>query len=282
VTCQSTGTKGNHACPLSPSRVTFITSPEMLSAFYGMDGLSGTETGTGIFEQAGRGLQNMNDQRQSAPSGAVWKIGQVYVTAAICLALGVTLGYLFRGSASRADATPAPNAQSAASTSAPQMPTLEQMNQMALKKAEPLLNKLQSDPNNPELLAQVGRIYESAHQFKEAADYYGKSLAANPKNVTIRNEMASCLYYTGDSDGALKQLERSLKDDPKDANALFNLGMIRWQGKKDASGAVTAWEQLLKMNPNLEGEKKAQVQRLIADANQHSNLAEAVTSKSKE
>jgi hypothetical protein len=37
----------------------------------------------------------------------------------------------------------------------------------------------------------------------------------------------------GDVDGALQQLTQATTDDPKDANSFFNLGMIRWQGKKD-------------------------------------------------
>ena len=78
--------------------------------------------------------------------------------------------------------------------------------------------------------------------------------------------MASSLYYSGDVDGALKQLQTSLTYDPKDAQSLFNLGMIRWRGKQDTKGAITAWEQLLKLNPALEENKKSQVQKLIADA----------------
>jgi len=159
------------------------------------------------------------------------------------------------------------------------MPTLEQMKQMADKQAQPLLAKLQNDPKNPDLLAGVGSIYESAHQFKEAADYYEKSLAIKPEKVAVRNEMASCLYYAGDVDGALKQLAQSLKDDPKNADSLFNLGMIRWQGKNDVSGAVTAWKQLLRLNPNLEEQKKAQVQRLIADATQHDSMPQEAKNK---
>jgi cytochrome c-type biogenesis protein CcmH/NrfG len=199
-----------------------------------------------------------------------WTSRQVYVSAAICLALGVTLGYLFRGSGTSSIPRSAPAAtQPDMNASSPSMPSLEQMKHMADKQAEPLLAKLQSDPRNPSLLAQVGRIYESTHQFKEAADYYHKALAIDPRNVIIRNEMASCLYYTGDVDGALQQLEQSLKDDPKNADSLFNIGIIRWQAKNDAAGAVTAWKQLLKLNPDLEDQKKAQVNKLIADAGQH-------------
>ncbi|HEX8817218.1 MAG TPA: tetratricopeptide repeat protein, partial [Terriglobales bacterium] len=201
----------------------------------------------------------------------------------ICLALGLALGYLFRGSqtqattASAATSTqtgqtgmpPAMAAQAAQGQGQPpQMPSLEQMKAMALKKAEPLIAQLKTDPNNADLLKQVARIYESTHQFKDAADYLGKAVAVNPKDVATRGEMASCLYYSGDVDGAIDQLQQALKVDPKDANSLFNLGMIRWKGKNDSKGAVEAWDQLLKSNPNLENAKKSQVQKLMAEAKQ--------------
>ena len=68
------------------------------------------------------------------------------------------------------------------------------------------------------------------------------------------------------ADGAIQQLEKSLSYDSKDANSLFNLGMIRLQAKNDPSGAVTAWQQLLKLNPTLAENKKAAVEKLIAQA----------------
>ena len=149
------------------------------------------------------------------------------------------------------------------------MPSLEEMKRMADKKAEPLLEKLKSDPNNSDLLVEIGKIYNSTHQFKEAVDYYNRALQVDPKNVAIRTEMASCLYYSGDIDGAISQLQQSLSNDPKDANSLFNLGMIMWQGKKDSKGAVAAWQQLLKSNPQLSADHKATVQKLMADVQMH-------------
>jgi len=145
------------------------------------------------------------------------------------------------------------------------MPSLDDMKHMADKKAEPLLEKLKADPNNHDLLEQVGKIYQATHQFKEAAGYYERALKTEPKNTAIRTEMASCLYYNGDIEGALDQLQQGLRDNPKDANSLFNLGMIKWQGKQDAKGALSAWRQLLKTNPQLSAERKAQVEKLIAD-----------------
>jgi len=145
------------------------------------------------------------------------------------------------------------------------MPTIEQMKQMADKKAAPLLEKLKSDRYNSDLLIEVGKIYNSTHQFKEAAGYYDKALQVTPNNVAIRTEMASCLYYSGDVDGAISQLQQSLRYDPKDANSLFNLGMVKWQGKKDGKGALAAWQLLLKSNPQLSADRKATVEKLMAD-----------------
>ena len=200
---------------------------------------------------------------------ASWKTSQVYAMAVVCLVVGLVLGYLFRGSASPA-AKPS-QAQEASSTVALagtqlQMPSLEDMKRMADKQAEPLLAKLKTDPKNSELLNQIGTLYKATHQFKEAAGYYQKALDSDPKNVAARTDLASCLFYEGDADGALKQLQQSLSYDPKDANSLFNLGMIRLQAKNDPNGAVTAWQQLLKLNPTLADDRKAAVEKLIAQA----------------
>jgi tetratricopeptide (TPR) repeat protein len=144
------------------------------------------------------------------------------------------------------------------------MPTLEDMKRMADKQAEPLLAKLKTDPNNAELLNQIGNLYRMTHQFQDAASYYNKALEINPKNVGARTDLASCMFYQGDIDGAITQLEKSLTYDPKHAGTLLNLGMVRWKGKGDAAGAIASWNKLLKFYPDFEN--KAVVERLIADA----------------
>ena len=211
----------------------------------------------------------MNDKVQSANQNGKWQSWQVYVMAAVCLLVGVMVGYFVRGSAPVAT-TQASGTQSAPATAAAphqQMPTLDDMKRMADKQAEPLLTKLKTDPNNADLLNQVGNIYRMTHQFQTAATYYQKSLDLNPKNVGPRTDLASCLYYQGDVDGAIAQLEKSLTYDPKHAGTLLNLGLILWKGKNDAVGAVASWQKLLKLYPNYE--HKDTVEKLIAEAKTH-------------
>lgn len=213
-----------------------------------------------------------NELTTQPAAGSALQATHVYAMAVICLMVGLAIGYLFRGSQSAvAPAQSAANTQAnahppaAAGQMGGHMPSLAEMKQMADKKAAPLIEKLKGDPNNKDLLMQAGNIYQATHQFKEAAGYYDKALQVDPKNVAIRTAMASCLYYNGDVDGAIRQLQQALHYDPKDANSLFNLGLIKWQGKQDSQGALAAWRELLKTNPELSADRKATVQKLMAE-----------------
>jgi tetratricopeptide (TPR) repeat protein len=224
----------------------------------------------------------MVEEQNARPAARLgWQPIQLAVMCVVCLTTGVVAGYLLRGSAPAplqapaagavATATPTPAMGEPASQMQTQqmpqkMPTLDDMKRMADTKAAPLLAKLKSDPQNARLQNEIGLIYESAHQFKEAAGYFERSLQDDPKNIGARADYASCLYYTGDVDGALAQLDKSLAYDPKHAGTLMNIGIIKWRGKNDVDGAVAAWEKLLQYHPDYP--QKELVQHMIAQAKQ--------------
>ena len=60
-------------------------------------------------------------------------------------------------------------------------------------------------------------------------------------------------------------MNQVLTQEPNNANALFNIGAIKLNGKKDDKGALAAWKQLLKTNPQLAPDRKAQVEHLIQE-----------------
>jgi len=206
----------------------------------------------------------------SAETSAGLPTSRALSLAGAAAVLGLALGYFWLGPKAKPPAAPVrPAAAAAANMGMPgghPMPTMEQMKAMADVKAAPLLEALKKNPKDAKLLAQTAALYASTHQFKEAATYYKKSLDVDPKNVTTRTELASSLYYSGDVDGALSELQQALKYNPTDVNALFNLGMIKYKGKDDAAGAIAAWQQLLKSHPDLD--RKPAVEQLIAEAQQ--------------
>ena len=206
--------------------------------------------------------------RESA-AGSSLQPKRVLELGAICLLAGLAIGYVCAGSSSTASAA------HTIERAAPQPPgnpagtahpvSLADMKEMADKQAAPLLRKLKSNPNDTAVLAQIGATYHVAHQYSEAAAWYQRAVQSDPGNVNLRTKLAISLYRQGDVDGALAQLNEALKADPKDANALFNVGMIRLQGKADGRGAIAAWRQLLKTNPQLSPDRRGSVEKLIAD-----------------
>ena len=201
----------------------------------------------------------------------------VYAMAIICLLAGLGIGYLMRSSE-----IAVPHAERASIASPhgaiPPGHSLEQWKQMSDQKAAPLLEKLKSNPNDVSLLAQVAALYHTTHRFSEAAEYYKRAVSIDPKNVALRTRLASSLYRNGDIDGAIAQLNTALASDPKDANALYDLGMIKLQGKGDSKGAVAAWQLLLKSNPDLSPDRKAVVMKVMASAMQNVGDQHAVSS----
>lgn len=224
---------------------------------------------------------NTTPEASQQESASGWQAKHVYLMATACLILGVSTGYFLRGSQSPAVNAPvaAPIQQQAAQPqpeNAP--PSLEKMKQMADKAAAPVMEKLQSNPKDFDALNEAGKIYRATHQFQLAADYYQKALAINPKNVAVRTDLASCLYYTGDVDGALAQLDKALSYDPKFFGALLNTGIIKMQAKNDVSGAVASWEKILKTDAT--PEQKQMVKGLIARATKKNQQPADEASKS--
>jgi cytochrome c-type biogenesis protein CcmH/NrfG len=207
-----------------------------------------------------------------AKATTTWTSTQAYAIACICLLMGIAVGYLVRGAGQSAAPVQAqageavPPADAAAMQ---QQPTPEQMKRMADKKAEPLLAQLQSDPNNPQLLAEIGNLYYDTQNYPDAIGYYQKSLALK-EDPNVRTDMGTAYYYSGDADTGLAQFSRTLKEFPNFENALFNTGMVKFQAKMDVNGAIAAWEQMLKANPG--SPRRAEIEKLIANARQHASV----------
>lgn len=141
--------------------------------------------------------------------------------------------FRFRKKSPPVSVQPAANSANSAATHSAVHPalTIDQMKQMADVQASALIEKSKAEPQNTFLLSQIALIYQGAHQFDRATDYYTKALNIDPKEVNARMQLASCLFYSGEVDEALHQLQMILKSDPKNVNALFNLGVIRYKGK---------------------------------------------------
>jgi cytochrome c-type biogenesis protein CcmH/NrfG len=209
----------------------------------------------------------MTDNTQALKGG--WSSVQVYTLSAICLLIGITVGYLFRGSHARPAATAPGTINAGKLPDNPTQPTPEAMKRMADKQVAPLLEQLKSNPNDANTLGQVAHFYMVAQQYNDAATYYQKQVAVKPTAEAYTN-LGNAYYYAGADDKAIDSLNNALKIDPKSVNALYNLGVLKWEAKGDTNGAIDCWQKLLKTN--LDEKRRAQVEKMIARAKQHAKM----------
>lgn len=212
-----------------------------------------------------------NNKKSSATES--WSSTQAYTLAVICLLAGVAGGWLFRGSQPAAVAAQVASANTTPTelgTNPTAQPTPAQMKKMAAVSAGPLLTQLAAEPNNSSLLANIGNVYYDAQQYPEAIDYYRRALQIQPADAAVRTDMATAIWYAGDADTAIAEFNKSLSYEPTKANTLFNLGIVKWQGKMDIPGAIAAWQKLIETNPHYEGKEK--VEELIAQAKKHAGV----------
>jgi tetratricopeptide (TPR) repeat protein len=194
-----------------------------------------------------------------------WTSKQALIIMTLCLLVGITGGWFLRGGQAPADSAkpvaPAPPATTAGP--AAQAPDPARLKQMADQQTAPLLAKLNSDPNNPDLLIGVANLYYDAQQYPIAVDYYSRALKSKPSDAAVRTDMATAYWYMGNADTAIAEFNKALTYAPNNPNTLFNLGLVKWQGKHDAAGAIADWKKLLAANPGYEAKDK--VEQMLAD-----------------
>ncbi|MCM8596595.1 XrtA/PEP-CTERM system TPR-repeat protein PrsT [Accumulibacter sp.] len=148
----------------------------------------------------------------------------------------------------------------------------------ALGILEPILDKIEKDPN---LLALAGQVYLQNGQVDKAGSYFAKASALDPKDPTKRTSLAMISLAKGDSEVAFRDLEQvaagdtgtradmtlitahlqrrefdqalkaiaALEKKQPDNPLTHNLRGTALIGKKDLAGARKSFEKALSLNP---------------------------------
>ncbi len=119
---------------------------------------------------------------------------------------------------------------------------------------------VKKDPNNLPAWVELGNLYFDSDRPKEAVEAYGRYLAAKPDNPDVRTDMGIMYRKMGQFDRALEEFRKAAQSDPKHANSRYNIGIVLLHDKHDMKGAITAWEEYLKVDPNSERAQRIRAQ----------------------
>ena len=126
-----------------------------------------------------------------------------------------------------------------------------------IKTLEDIVKK---DPKNLSAWVELGNLYFDSDQPKEAIEAYGHYLAAKPDNPDVRTDMGIMYRKLGQFDRALEEFRKAAQSDPKHANSRYNIGLVLLHDKQDMNGAIKAWEEYLKVDPNSERAQRIRAQ----------------------
>jgi tetratricopeptide (TPR) repeat protein len=179
------------------------------------------------------------------------KFGVQFAFAFVAAALALTAAASIYRDWAQPERRPAANRPAENQSSLEEAEMLSAMEQLAAK-----------NPQNPDYWSQTANLYYDLGQFDRAAEYYQKSLDVRPGDPRIETDLATCFHYLGRSDKALETLDKVLGYRPHFPQAMYNKGLILISGKNDVGGAIRAWEDLLRHNPDF-AEKEELEQRIF-------------------
>ena len=100
-----------------------------------------------------------------------------------------------------------------------------------------------SYPEAADRLEEQGRHAEAIQSFQRA-------LSLKPRLHGANLFLGVAQFRLNHFDDAIAEFQQTLKSDPKNAQALFNLGVSMLHGKNDPKRALEYWEKLVETNPD--------------------------------
>ena len=98
------------------------------------------------------------------------------------------------------------------------------------------------------LLMTRGMRALEAGDYEEALNSFSDAITLDPDLAEAWHQRAVAKYHSGDTPGAIRDIEETLKREPRDFPALRTLAEIA-AGREDWKGAYAAWQKVLEIDP---------------------------------
>jgi cytochrome c-type biogenesis protein CcmH/NrfG len=184
--------------------------------------------------------------RQKSPEGNFVKKEFTLIVALIALVVGFLGGIFY----SALQSSPTGSVQTTSG-----LPPQQQQQQGGLsnEQARNILSLEQEvavNPTNLNAWTELGNVYFDTNNFPKAIRAYEKSIELSPNNANVLTDLGVMYRRNGQTNKALEAFDRAIAVSPSHEQSRFNKGIVLRYDLNDRDGAVKAWEELLKINPN--------------------------------
>ena len=85
---------------------------------------------------------------------------------------------------------------------------------------------------------------------RQGIKYYDRYLDQEPQDNDARADLASLLFYSGQTDRAIQEVGTVLESNPSHVNGNYNLGIFYWQGRRDLDAARDQMSKVIDLTEN--------------------------------
>jgi cytochrome c-type biogenesis protein CcmH/NrfG len=132
-----------------------------------------------------------------------------------------------------------------------------------------LKRRLQSNPNDVDLLVQLGNTYFDSNMYPESIEAYEKSLALSPGNPNVLTDLGIMYRRNGQPEEAIKRFREAASISPNHPQSRMNLGIVLYYDFGDTAGAKAALLDFISVVGNSPEAENARA--LIAEIEKNSN-----------
>jgi cytochrome c-type biogenesis protein CcmH/NrfG len=183
--------------------------------------------------------------KQKSPEGNFVKKEIMFIVALITLVIGFLGGVFYSALQSGPERVQQ-------TTSAPPPPA-QQQSGMTNEQAQNILTleqEVAANPTNADAWIQLGNVYFDTNNPPKSIRAYEKALEFRPNEPNVLTDLGVMYRRNGEPEKALESFDKAIAIDPSHQQARFNRGIVLRYDLNDREGAVKAWEEILKINPD--------------------------------
>lgn len=114
-----------------------------------------------------------------------------------------------------------------------------------------LEKKTIDNPDDVDSWIKLGNIYFDTNNYDKAINAYNQSLKILPRNADVLTDLGVMYQRSGRPEIAVQNFDKAIEINPRHETSRLDKGIVLLYDLNDPEGALKAWGELLKLNPNI-------------------------------
>ena len=129
-----------------------------------------------------------------------------------------------------------------------------------------LMQRLEENPEDVSTLRMLGQVFMRMQAWSEARRFWSRLLALEPGDIQARQQLSMCLFRLEEYAAAEEELQQVVVEEPDNAFALFNLGILHMHYLDDPEKGQRYFQQVIE-SPQAGPDLKDQAREQLKNSN---------------